>query len=181
MLGDSKSVTPANTWPTLLQSNLASATLQPAPTYSGAISGATVATTLANITNILNGAPYQRPESYQYVLINLGVNDDNSGLPVEATWESNYKAILDAIHARWPDALVYLSKPWERNNDSNMDVIAGWIDHVVASKSYARNGHDERIWMKGSDNGATYTTDGIHPNTAAQSVLAAQWLSALGY
>jgi lysophospholipase L1-like esterase len=35
--------------------------------------------------------------------------------------------------------------------------------------------------MRNGDNGVTYTTDGVHYNTAAQAVVRDEWMEVLGY
>jgi len=35
--------------------------------------------------------------------------------------------------------------------------------------------------LSGGDDGATYTSDGVHYSNAAQTVCAAQWMTAMGY
>ncbi len=111
-------------------------------------------------------------------LINLGANDV-SALPEEATLKADYIYIIDAILAQYPLATIYLVKPWKRDHDAFCDIFAGWIDDIVGL--YLGNvlvGHDERIWMKGVDNGVTMS-DGTHYSTAGQTECAAQWYAIL--
>ena len=77
--------------------------------------------------------------------------------------------------------LVYITKPWKRGFDSTADTYAGWVDEVIAARPFARAGDDERVWLKGADDGATNTTDGIHYNTAGETAKAAQMKTVLGY
>lgn len=109
-----------------------------------------------------------------YVLIDLGANDAGS-LPAEATWKANYQYIIDAIHSKWAGAKIYLSKPWRRGLTANCGTIAGWIDALVASNSsFVYVGDDQQVWLENGDDGATYTSDGTHFNTAGDTAKAAQ-------
>lgn len=111
-------------------------------------------------------------------LLNIGANDASAA---EAAWKANVNSVLDAIHAKFPTALVYITKPWRRDAVAAMNTLAGWIDTVVAGRAFARAGDDERTWMEGGDNGATNTTDGIHYSVAGQTAAAAQKQAILGY
>ena len=111
-------------------------------------------------------------------LINLGANDGPT--TVEATWKADYQYIIDALLVKWPDAKIYLAKPWSRGCDVWRDTQAGWIDDIIAL--YSGNvlvGHDERVWMKGADNGDTMTVDGVHYSTAGHEECKNQWYAIL--
>lgn len=115
-----------------------------------------------------------------YILYNLGANDVTA-MPVQATWETNTAYILDAMHAKWPLAHIYLMRVWVQGQATNCNTLATWQDNVLASRSaWAHAGPDERIFLENGDNGATYTADGIHPNHAGYVLTAAQWKTALG-
>lgn len=182
LLGDSKTalVPLGNTWPADLTSalNSASAPLNWILSNKG-LSGATVAgqagtTILANLMDTAGD-----PSSYVAVLVNLGVND---GIPVtEATWKANYQDILTAIHAKLPSALVYLTRPWKTTGGTHWDTIAAYIDDLVAANAFARLGDDERVWLKGSDNGATNTSDGTHYSAAGEAAAVTAKKTVLGY
>jgi hypothetical protein len=113
------------------------------------------------------------------VLINLGVNELGS-LPAEATWKANYQTIIDAVHAKWPYALIYLAKPWKYGKDTEAATVAGWIDGLIAANSgLCFEGIDENVWFR---NGvAIYSDDGIHYNTAGSAEADNQWVTVLGY
>jgi hypothetical protein len=59
--------------------------------------------------------------------------------------------------------------------------MAGWITDIAASRPNVFLGHDERVWLRNNDNGATYTSDGVHYNEDAQPVVRDEWLAMLGY
>jgi hypothetical protein len=116
------------------------------------------------------------------ILFNLGVTNF-AALPAQATWEADYAYLLDALHAKYPAALIYCARPWAVGYDAEADTLAGWLATVVAARSpWAQLGHDERVWLKGADNGATMTSDGVHYSyPAGFAAAAAQWMTALGY
>lgn len=99
-------------------------------------------------------------------------------LPNQTTWQNNYLAILDAIHAQYPSALVYITKPYKSGGvDSVFDTMAGWIDNVVATRAFARVGDDERSWLP-----PYLDPDGVHFfNAAAQAAKVNQMKTVLGY
>jgi hypothetical protein len=61
------------------------------------------------------------------------------------------------------------------------DEFAGWIDTLIVARAYVRAGPDERVWLKGQDDGATNTTDGVHYSAAGQTACAGKWRALLGY
>jgi hypothetical protein len=145
------------------------------------LSGATLASTLAALTATLAGMPIANEGGSLRVLINLGVND-MGGLPPEATWEANYEALIDAIVAKWPAALVYLMRPWKVGFDAAAATLHSWIAVVQAARATTTFvGPDEAIWLKGSDNGSSETVDGIHYTPAGDALCVAQWQAVLGW
>lgn len=102
------------------------------------------------------------PERVSIVLMNWGVNDLDGPL-TQSTWESQYSQIVEWAHAVYPNAKIYLAYPWRRGYDSECTVLHQWIDSVIASHSaYTFAGVDEAIVIKGNDDGAAATTDGVH-------------------
>ena len=172
IMGDSKSIS-SNAWPGMLTS-------QPPGSINdnAAVSGATVASALADITArlaILTHSPTA-------VLMNWGVNDITSGLPVEATWEANYLSIIDQVHAKWPLAQIYLTRPWKAGFDASAATLHTWIDVIVAARAaFVHVGDDEAIWLKGSDNGASETLDGIHYAPYSEQLKSNQMAVVLGW
>lgn len=167
-----------NTWGATLPSLLATATASSWSLNLAGVGGATVATGAASIVSILAAAP---AGDYSYVLVNYGANDVNS-LPAQATWQADLGTILDTAHTSMPRANIYVMLPWRRGFDASCDTLATWIGNVVATRSpWAHIGPDERIWLKGADDGATNTVDGTHYSVAGHTAAAAQWKTALGY
>ena len=121
-------------------------------------------------------------DNHVIALVSLGVNDFATFDTVPAaTWIAQYQYILDAIKARWPTVEIYIMRPWKRDNDAHADEAASRINTIVGSRSFTHLGPDERIWLKGSDNGATNTYDGVHYSAAGEAACAAQWKTVLGY
>jgi lysophospholipase L1-like esterase len=114
------------------------------------------------------------------ILFNLGANDV-AALPAEATWKADMGTILDAMNAKWPSAQIYIMRPWKRDEAADCNSLATWIGDIVTARStYCHLGPDERVFLEGGDDGATYTADGIHPNAAGYTLTANQWISVAG-
>lgn len=142
---------------------------------NSATSGYTVATSKAVVDAQLAAATY----TPLYVLANLGANDVVA-MPVEATWKSDYQYIFDAIKTKWPYIKIYVMRPWRRNYNAECDTLAGWIsDLVTANPGVVFLGPDERIFIENGDDGATYSSDGIHPNTAGYKLTGIEWANVL--
>lgn len=115
-----------------------------------------------------------------HVLINLGVNDITSNLPDQTTWQNNYIHILDEMHVAWPSAMIHITKPYKAGYDTSCDVLAGWIDNIIAARpAISVLLDDERAWYK--PNIATYSDDGVHYNAAGQTAAAAAKKTAMGF
>lgn len=147
------------------------------------IGGATAASLAARVAADLADA--KRYSNTEAALVNVGANDTSLAADPathEATWEANLGAILDAIHAKWPAARVYVMRPWARGAGVLADTIAAWIAVVLASRPWAANGPDERVWLAGVDDGALMTMDGVHYSFPdGHDECAAQWKTVLGY
>lgn len=139
------------------------------------ISGYTVAT----YKDIIDARLAASDIEQDYVLINLGTNDVQA-MPTEATWKSNYQYIVDAMHTKWPSALIYITKPWRSGYITEPVTMAGWIDDLIAANTgLCFEGINENVWFQ---NGvATYSDDGIHYNTAGSTEAINQWVTVFGY
>ena len=119
-------------------------------------------------------------ETPNCILVNLGVNDTGATAPQleAAVWQENYAHILDAFHAKWPNALVYCARVWSRYDNGQRTLLNDtWIPAVLSSRStWAFLGIDERDFLENGDNGTTYTTDGIHPNDFGYLLTWDKWL-----
>ncbi len=113
--------------------------------------------------------------------MNIGVNDIIAGTS-QASFEADLAYTLDAMHTAWPYCKVGVSKVWLRNYDAQANTMAGWIDNVLATRSaWVTVSDDERVWMKGADNGAAMTLDGIHCSIAGDAERVNQLKAWMGY
>lgn len=169
--GDSK--TAANgltTWPELLTA----ATANVQSPWKIAVGGRTTASAKAACDAELAAATVGTPD---VILYNLGINDGT----IDPTWDTNTAYIWDAMHTKWPSATIYVVRPWAVGNDAQYNTIASHQDALMATRAWVRAGVDERVTVKGSDNGATMTTDGVHYSTAGHSAMKSAWIAALGW
>ena len=190
IMGDSKTATG---WVPLLPPLLNAKTGQVWGAVERGVGGKTVAATLADIQYRLSipspsqvsrrATPIAGPVATapQGVLINLGVNDSWFVLPNQATWQASYLSLIDTLRLHWANIPIYLARPWLRFPNGgagaagDMDTIATWIATIVGLRSNLFVGPDERVWLKGADDGAAMTSDGIHYSSAGNVACAAQW------
>lgn len=169
-------------WQTELIANLQTATSQTwyerpfGRPYGFCVAGRTLATGLAE---------YQaRPGNISkadYVLMNFGANDVTA-LPSEATWTNNLTTFVEELHTYNPTAKIYIMRPWRRNYLTECNSLATWIGNVVTAHSaYCFVGPDERVFLEGGDDGASYTIDGTHPNSAGYTLTAQEWQAVMGF
>lgn len=117
------------------------------------------------------------PNPPLFVLLSLGSNNIDA---TQATLEEDIGAIADALRVQWPQVRVGITIPWIRDHDVGSNTAALAVAAVVAARSdWCFVGPDERVDLKGSDNGATNTADGVHASAAGSTVLAASWYAIL--
>lgn len=173
--GDSKSIIPTYHW--YLESY--AKPYHPVKMYAIAVGGATVASMRATVDSDLAADP----RIYENVLINLGANELTT-MPTEATYKANLAYIIDAMHAKWPHARVYMMRvPWRGNEfEDEGETLRAWIDSVFAARSaWAFAGPDESVFIENGDNGATYMPNTPHANTAGNQLTGLKWAQTLGY
>ncbi len=122
----------------------------------------------------IDGELAERHGQVDAVLYNMGVNDASGGTS-EATFKTNTLYILDAMHAKYPDAKIYMARVWKRSTEAACASVNTWINTLIAQRPFTYAGPDETVWAKGSDNGVTMTSDGLHYNAAGLIENAAQW------
>lgn len=177
VVGDSKS-TSSYKWPEQLRSRLNE--LGPYNYQETPTRFATGGYTAANMHTYIDANLAAESGTAHTVTINLGANDVNS-VPAEATWKADMVGIIDPIRAKWPSAKIYIAKAGRQGFATECNTLAGWIDDVIAlyaSGVYA--GPDERDWMEGGDDYATYTTDGTHYSATGVIECASQWRTIIG-
>jgi lysophospholipase L1-like esterase len=181
MLGDSKTAFHGDEyghWQDTLMASLSTSVV--AVTYQNkGIGSVTVASYTPQVAGLLVGLPEGDPVA---VLINLSVNDSLVGpMPTQAAWTANYLTIIDLLRARWPRVPIYVMRWWSRLNTAptDADVAAGWIAALLGQRADLYLGPDERVFLKGADDGATMTYDGIHQNAAGMTATAAAWQAVL--
>lgn len=137
--------------------------------------------TTANLNSAATAWLAAATDTPDFVLINIGINDAAVGTS-QAVFESEMGALLDKIHARWASTQILLMLVWGRGYEVGCDVIDDtWIPSVLSTRgSFASVGPDERVFLKGSDNGFTNTNDGVHANAAGNHETALAWKAALG-
>lgn len=139
--------------------------------------------TTQNVTDGIDAALTARSDTPAWVGSNLGANDINGADP-GVTWKNNTEYIALACRTKW-GCPFYQSKIWRRcdaNQAANLVSINSSIDALVAKyPDWFRVGVNEASYLPGSDDGATYTSDGVHPNAAGAALLATGWKAVLGY
>ena len=118
------------------------------------------------------------------ILMSYGVNDIDAIGIGQAEFESNYGYALDQFHAKWPDSKIYLMRVWWSTTPESTAIMNDlndiWIPNIISTRSaFCFLGPDERVFLENGDDGATYTTDGTHPNAAGYDITAAQWAGVL--
>lgn len=173
VFGDSKAVNAYAAFPNAL-SDMSHQFVMPTIASAGATVASRASTVAADIAAIV-----PTPEA---VLWNLGASDVTA-LPAEATWKANAQTCIDAIVAKWASTKIYFMRVWVRNEAADCNTLATWYaDLVAANPTTCFLGPDERVFLENGDDGATYTSDGIHPTVPAGCQLTAdQWRTVLGY
>ncbi len=125
-----------------------------------------------------------QPNNHTHVVINLGVND--FGIATMGPWIADMETVIDAVHARYPQASIWVMYPWKRSFDATAATYHTWVDQIITDRPFVIAGPDEAVWLKGSDDGATNTYDGIHYSYASgppngETACAAQWQTKFGY
>ena len=144
------------------------------------ISSKHVAWYSANIDDQLSTIPDDMQQDY--IFLNFGPNDWKVTMPDETTWKTQYQYIIDACHTKFPTAIIYITKPWQRGHDADAVTMGGWIDDLIAANSTIMFlADDETGWLEGGNDGATMTLDGTHFSTAGQIEKKNQMLTVMGY
>ena len=116
----------------------------------------------------------------EFVLFNLGANDVTS-MPDEADYKADLAYMFDAVHTKWPNTKILVMRPWRRSYLTECNTLTGWNTTVMATRPWCSNGPDERVFLENGDDGASYTSDGVHPTQAGYTLTAQQWKTAMGF
>lgn len=128
-------------------------------------SGGTTVTRAASVVSELAAKHgIQKPA---YIMCNLGINDVSGGT-AEATFKASYLTVLDALHAKWPDAKVGLMKLYRPAGGT--DNVNSWIDYVITQRPpFVSTGPDENTFLPG------HMADTVHPDATGYALTAAAW------
>lgn len=111
-----------------------------------------------------------------FALINIGTNDLWAHT-AEVDYKDRISYTVDAIHTHWPTTQVRLATPWRRTQDADAETMATWLADITSTRSsWCMLGYNERVYLKGNDDGWLYTgSDGEHANELGYTVAAKQW------
>jgi lysophospholipase L1-like esterase len=102
------------------------------------------------------------------VLINLGANLTET---TQLAWVTPMLRIVDAIHAKWPNAHVFIARVRRGSNPTEV-LNDAWIPAVVAARpDFVHLGIDERTFLPGEG----LMSDTFHPNRAGYVRTAEEW------
>jgi hypothetical protein len=126
--------------------------------------------------------------NYDKIFLNIGVVEISSAyneetvMPKANDWIANYQYIINALIKKWPNAKIFIAKPWERTKDREAGILASWIDYLMMVNSrILYPGPDESIWIKDDDDGYTMTTDGCHYSLAGNEEMAKKWTDIMSF
>lgn len=122
---------------------------------------------------------HEAEKSPAWVLVNVGTNDTPAAQNDvgQAAWETNYGALLDAIHAEWPSAQVLCARVLVTTYTTGQNRIDDtWLPNVLSTRgAFAAVGIDERDFLPG------HLADYTHPDPSGYTLTAAAWQTAMGY
>lgn len=139
-----------------------------------AVGGWHVGDARSNIDALLAAQPAS--VSPEIIMSNFGANDVDSGT-LPSTYKGNYLYTLDAIHAKWPSATIYIANAFNSDQVTACNDMAAVNAEIVAERSFVRAGIDERAFLAAYDSGATNLADPKHPSTAGYVATALAWVS----
>lgn len=129
------------------------------------------------IANFIRGTP-------DYIFLYLGANDhkgpdgvnDSLTADDEASWKAAYIYTIEALHAAYPSALMYIGKSYYGDSSFNVksfltDWIFPWTDDLVAAIPYLYAGiRGYEVLIAGLPD--SMDGDRIHPTCAGHLLLA---------
>lgn len=109
------------------------------------------------------------------VFVNIGVNDSNAATS-QSSFETSFASILDKIHTKWADAVIFVAKVWRGDSgaaETKCDLIDDtWMPNVMATRAWADFGLDERLVIRDPDGGVSKTMDLVHYNSTGDTAIA---------
>lgn len=133
-------------------------------------------------TNVIDSDLASASGTPDAICLNIGTNDPGMQHTNDGRFVFNYNLILDALHAKWPNARIGCALPWSgQAPDWFWDEVAGAIQAIVAERAYCVVGPDERGYLK--DNKETYFSDQplyLHPNAAGHVATGVEWKTVFG-
>jgi lysophospholipase L1-like esterase len=139
--------------------------------YRSAFSGGTVSSIRTN--KQLTDGMADMTGYPDFIISYMGTN--NAGLAIgESTWKTNWRYLMRAVHTRFPDAPVYIIKPWTNTSqDANYATLHGWIDDLLAEAEFSYCSVAANVQTLFSASPATYLdVDNIHPTAAGHQLIA---------
>lgn len=184
IIGDSKS-TGANFWPGYLADLLSDGTGDywtdgPRRYAHGGLKASTM---LSQMTTNAFESETDTPEA---VLINIGTNDASHPITSESAFKTAYNGIIDLVQAKWTGVPIYCQHIYRADSAqtiTNSGIINGYIDDCIATQGAGVSlGPQDDVYIENGDAGATYlSADKVHYALGAHALVAAQWMTVLGY
>ena len=141
------------------------------------VSGATSTSWKTGIDAVLAATSFNRDP---FVVITCIGKNDMAAMPSQATFEANVAYVWDAFHVKWPSMKIIYESPWRSGQDANSNLIKGYLANVAATRSWVSLGTDETDYFRTAElaTPGSYSSDGIHINTAAGTTARAALLAA---
>jgi lysophospholipase L1-like esterase len=178
-IGDSK--TGGNPWQVDLVADLNTLAIDQWREFPGTISAG--GWTISDIYAIIDACIANRYGYPDHILINLG---SNGGAIDEATFKLHYRYVIEALHAAYPNARIYLAKPVVLNGNPPSTPTAynatlrGWVGDLWTEYPYVYHGIDETA-LEGGNGYLTNISDTTHYTAAGKVAIRGLWKTALGY
>lgn len=143
--------------------------------YNVAVGGKTLYSLTDGIASNLAALP--DTPAPDCALINIGANDV-ANLGTEEYCKGKLRTYVEAINAKWATTPIYFMRPWYGAYEAACDTLAGYLSDIAGEYAYVNLGPDERVFIKGDDNGASTTMlpqPNAHPNGWGRRLAALEW------
>jgi hypothetical protein len=160
--------------------------------YRLGVSGITTALFKARIDADIAAIPANVRGLVRWIPYNMGANDCLATIPfTKAQWKADTEYILSALMAGFPNAQIPLARVWRRAIEAQIptrlaEQQAARTELIAAYPSRLRPGMDEYAVLEAGNDGATWTSDGVHPTdpggyTREWTAGGISWKTVLGY